>query len=254
MTGVSSTPGPCDLLVLVAHPDDAELNCGGTLALSAVQGWKTGVVDFTRGELGTRGTPEIRGEEAAAAARVLGLTYRINLGLPDGHLRDTDEARRLVVELLRAMRPSVVIAPPREDHHSDHAAAAEIVANSFYLAGVGKYCPGLEPWRPHALLHYAGSRAAVPQIVVDTTSVHERRMEAVRCYRSQLYNPESREGATRIALPEFLDWIEGKLSRHGFLIGARYGEAYTSPDPVPISDPVRILGRGKWEKHPGAKT
>ena len=240
-----SAAGPCDLVAFVAHPDDAELNCGGTLALAASQGYKTAVVDFSRGELSTRGTLEERAKETEAATKALGLTYRIQLGLPDGHLRDEDESRFLVVDVIRRMRPQVVIAPPRDDHHPDHMAVAETVARSFYLAGVRKYHPGLEPWRPNSLLHYVGARAVVPQCVVDISAVYEERAEAIRCFRSQFHDPGSAQPATRIALPEFMSWIEGMTRHYGYLIGASYGEAYTSAEPVPIVDPVQVFGRAK---------
>lgn len=244
---ISSTPGPCDLVVFTAHPDDAELNCGGTLILARDQGWKTAVVDFTLGELSTRGTPETRAEETAAASRLLGLTRRINLELPDGHLRDSDENRKLVVRLIRQMRPRVVIAPPPEDHHADHMAVATVLSNSLYLGGVEKYCPDLEPWRPGSLLHYLGSRAAIPQLVVDISSVHQERTEAVLCYRSQFHDPSSTERATRISHPEFLEWVNGALRHYGLLIGVSYGEAYTSSEPVPVFNLVEQFGRGQWE-------
>lgn len=246
-SGARLALGPCDLIAFVAHPDDAELNCGGTLALAAKQGYKTAVVDFTRGELSTRGTPETREEETRNASRVLDLAYRVQLGRPDGHLRDDDDARGRVVEILRTARPKVVIAPPFDDHHPDHIAVAEVVARSFYLAGVKKYRPGLDPWRPNSLLHYAGSRAVTPRFVVDITPVYETRKRAIECYRSQFHDPGTRETQTRIALPEFMEWIEGMVRHYGFLIGASYGEAYTSPEPVPISNPVQVFGREKWE-------
>ncbi|MCZ6792648.1 MAG: bacillithiol biosynthesis deacetylase BshB1 [Planctomycetota bacterium] len=245
---VSSTAGPCDLVVFAAHPDDAELNCGGTLLLGADQGWKTAVVDFTRGELSTRGTPERRANETDEASHVLGLSYRVNLGLADGHLHDSDENRQAVVRLLRSMRPRVVIAPPLEDHHADHVAVARILESSLYLSGVEKYCPDADPWRPHTLLHYVGSRSVAPQIVVDISSVHERRTRAVLSYRSQFHDPQSEERPTRISHPEFLDWVNGALKHYGLLIGASYGEGYTSPEPVPVFNLVEQLGRVRWEQ------
>lgn len=244
---------PCELVAFVAHPDDAELNCGGTLALAAARGQRVAVVDLTRGELGTRGTPERRAEEAALAARALGLSARINLGLPDGHLHDTDEARRAVVDILRRLRPTVVIAPPLEDHHPDHAAAGRILANSVYLAGVARYAPGLEPWRPHALLHYLGSRAGVPRLVVDVTPAHEARRAAILCYRSQFHDPDSKEPATRISHPQFLEAIEGTSRRYGALIGVPFGEAFTSAEPVPTTDLVGLYERVPW-KHPDSRS
>jgi len=239
-------PTRCDIVAFAAHPDDMELTCGGTLALTARQGWKAGAVDFTRGELSTRGTPEMRAAEAERAARVLGLACRINLDLPDGHLRDTDEVRGMVVRLLRVLRPKVVIAPPLEDHHPDHMAVAEVVSRSFDLAGVGKYAPPEQPWRPHVLLHYLGSRAAVPSLVVDVTSVFDVRNEAILCYRSQFHREDSTEPPTRISHPSFLDAIDGGCRRHGALIGVPYGEAFVSRTPVPVADLVSLYAMKPW--------
>jgi bacillithiol biosynthesis deacetylase BshB1 len=240
---------PCDIVAFAAHPDDVELTCGGTLALAAEQGWKAGACDFTRGELSTRGTPEVRAREAEEAAKVLGLSCRVNLGLPDGHLRDTDEARQLVVRVIRLMRPRVVIAPQLADHHADHIAVGEIVSRSLYLAGVARYAPGEEPWRPHVLLHYVGGQAVVPSLIVDISSVHEKRMRAIRCHASQFHRPGANEPPTRISHPDFLAAIEATSRRHGFLIGVPFGEAFTTAGPVPVQDLVSLYARKPWE-HP----
>lgn len=238
----------CDIAAFTAHPDDMELNCGGTLALSVAQGWKAAAVDFTRGELGTRGTPEIRAREAEAAARILGLTCRMNLGLPDGHLHDSDEARKIVVRVLRTLRPRVVIAPPLVDHHPDHVAVAVILARSMHLAGVARYLPDIEPWKPHVLLHYAGGRAIAPSIIVDTTSVHETRRRAILEYRSQFHQEGSTERPTRISHPMFLDAVEAASRRFGALIGVPFGEGFIATDPVPAIDLVSLYRRTPWEQ------
>ena len=244
-------PLPCDIVAFAAHPDDAELTCGGTLALAVRQGWKAAVVDFTRGELSTRGTVEERRKEAAEAARVLGLTCRVNLELPDGHLHDSDENRKLVVRLLRKMRPRVVIAPPLLDHHPDHMAVARIIQRCFFLAGVEKYAEGDPPWKPHALLHYMGTAPAAPDLVVDVSSVHEVRMEAIRCYRSQFYREGADEPPTRISHPDFLTTVEGMSRRMGFFIGISFGEGFTSMAPVPVPDPVSLYFHAPWSQ-PGS--
>ncbi|MBI4605137.1 MAG: bacillithiol biosynthesis deacetylase BshB1 [Planctomycetes bacterium] len=243
---------PCDIVAFTAHPDDVELNCGGTLALAVRQGWKAGAVDFTRGELGTRGTPEVRAREAEEAARVLGLSCRTNLGLPDGRLRDTDEARLLVVRALRLLRPRVVIAPPLADHHPDHGAVGAILAASLHLAGIAKYAPDLEPWRPHALLHYLGMRGGPPDLVVDVTSVYETRVAAILAHASQFHREGSAERPTRIAHPHFLEAVEAAVRRSGALIGVRYGEGYTLEGPVPVADLVALFAEEPW-KHPEAQ-
>lgn len=250
----ATEPTPCDIVAFTAHPDDMELTCSGTLAVAARRGWRAGAVDFTRGELGTRGTPEIRAEEAACAARILGLASRVNLALPDGHLRDDDSTRKAVVRLLRRMRPRVVIAPPLEDHHPDHVAVGEVLARSVYLAGVRRYAPGEDPpWRPHVLLHYLGSQAAVPTLVVDTAEVYAIRTRAIACYRSQFFRDGSAEPPTRISHPDFLAAIEARCRYHGALIGAAFGEAYTSHGPVPAGDLVALYSKAPWE-HPRGET
>jgi bacillithiol biosynthesis deacetylase BshB1 len=240
----------CDIVAFMAHPDDAELQCGGTLALAVARGSRAAVVDFSRGELATRGTPEQRDREAEAAARELGLCCRVNLGLPDGHIEDTHAARKEVVRLLRIMRPKVVIAPALSDHHPDHMAVAQIIDRSFYLAGIAKYLPELEPSRPNTLLHTMGTRPGVPSLVVDISEVYEIRKKAIACYGSQLHKEDSTEPRTRISHPEFNDWVEGGLRHFGFFIGASYGEGFTSPMPVPVSDPVKQYSVIPWKNLP----
>jgi bacillithiol biosynthesis deacetylase BshB1 len=235
---------PFDLAVFSAHPDDAELCCGGLLLLAAEQGRRTAVIDLTRGELGSLGTPEIREQEAAQAAQVLCLTERRNLALPDGHLRDTDENRAHIVRVVRELRPTLVIAPPREDHHPDHMAVAELMRQSLYLCSIRKYLPKLPPWRPKALLHHMGSRHGTPKFVVDISSVIERRMEAVRCYRSQFDSPQP-GFPVRIASEQFLDSIQANLGHYGSLIGVAYGEPYDSEVPLAVSDLVGLFSSEK---------
>ena len=242
---------PCDIVAITAHPDDMEICCGGTLALAVQQGWKAGAVEFTRGELGTRGTVAVRSREAEDAARVLGLSCRLNLELPDGHLHDSDEARKLVVRVLRLMRPRVVIAPPLRDHHPDHIAVAEIVSRSMHLSGVAKCVPELEPWRPHVLLHYlSGTRPLAPSLVVDISSVFEQRTKAMMCHRSQFFAEGSTERKTRIAHPDFPKVIEGRLRHFGGLIGVAFAEAFSTEEPVPVADVVALYARTPWAHPP----
>jgi bacillithiol biosynthesis deacetylase BshB1 len=239
------TASKCDLIVFAAHPDDAELTCGGTLLVARQQGWVTAVVDVTRGELGSLGTPEIRAREASEAAAKLELSDRANLGLPDGHLRDCDEYRLEVVRAIRERRPRVVIAPPRDDHHPDHMAVAELVRQSFYLCGIRKYLEDVPHYRPRALLHYVGSRATPPQLVVDITDVFDRKMEAIECYRSQ-FEGEADSPTLRINQTYFLDSIRGHARHYGSLIGVPRGEAFTSEVPLPVSDLVGLFGDDPW--------
>ena len=237
----------CDLLVFSAHPDDAELCCGGLLLVAASQGWKTGVVDLTRGEAGSLGSPETRLNEARRAGQILGLAHRRNLGLADGHLRDTDANRALIVETVRELKPQVVVGPPREDHHPDHMATAELLRQSMFLCGVKKYAPDSPPWRPKALLQHFGSRAVAPQLVVDISGVFKKRMEAVRAYESQFGVDQPADFPVRLASSRFLKSIEATLAYYGSLIGVAYGEPFTSEAPLPVKDLVGLFSIEPWK-------
>ena len=237
----------CDLLVFAAHPDDAELSCGGLLLLSAKQGRKTGVIDLTRGEMGSLGTPDLRVQEADAAAKVLGLSVRRNLGLPDGHLRDCDEYREIIVRIIRELRPQIIIGPPPEDHHADHMALSQLLRQSFFFSGVRKYLPELDPWRPKALLQHYSSRPIEPKCIVDITEVIEERFEAIRCYKSQFDVPQPKDFPIRLASSGFLDSIRSSLMHYGAMIGVPYGEPYKSETPLPVGDLVGLFSHEPWK-------
>jgi bacillithiol biosynthesis deacetylase BshB1 len=244
---MSVSDAPCDIVVFAAHPDDAELCAGGLLAKTVRQGRRAAVVDLTRGELGSLGAPETRAREAAAAAEVLGLAERRNLGLPDGQVRDTDENRRLIVRAVRELRPRAVICPPAVDHHPDHMGVAELVRQSFYLCGIRNYLPDLPPWKPKALLHHFGSRVIQPQLVVDVSDVFDIKMRAVRCYESQFTARQSGDFALRIASGRFLESIEATLKYYGSLIGVAYGEPFTSELPLPVADLAGLFEIEPWK-------
>jgi bacillithiol biosynthesis deacetylase BshB1 len=238
---------PVDLVVFAAHPDDAELCCGGLLLNTARSGRSAAVVDLTRGELGSLGTPERRAQEAEAAAKVLGLAQRINLGIPDGHVRDTDENRRAIVSVIRQLRPQLVVAPPLDDHHPDHMGTAQLLRQSFYLCGIKNYLPELAPHRPRALLHHMGTRPMTPQVVVDISAVIEQRMDAVRCFKSQFGEPQNTDFPVRIASKKFLESIEATLKYFGSLIGVAYGEPYAGELPLPAVDLVGLFDIEPWK-------
>lgn len=237
----------CELLVITAHPDDAELCTGGLLLAAAACGWKTAVADLTRGELGSLGTPEIRAQEASAAAKVLGLTKRLNLELADGGVRDTDDSRKKIVRLVRELRPRIVVTHSLDDHHPDHMGAAQLVKQSFYLCGIRKYLPALPPWRPRGLLYAFSSRMARPDIIVDISDVVERRMEAVLCYRSQFEAQPQPGFSVRIGSNLFLESHRASLKHWGSLIGVPYGEPYVSEAPIAVGDPTFLFGSEPWK-------
>lgn len=221
-----------DILALAAHPDDAELGCGGTLIAHIQAGKKVGVVDLTRGELGTRGTPEQRDQEAAASAQIMGLSVRHNLGLPDGFFQDVQEHQLKVVAAIRAFRPEIVLANALFDRHPDHGKGADIAYTSCFLAGLAKVVTvdaqgkPQEPWRPKALYHYIQSQFIEPDFVVDISSVWEQKMSAIRAFKSQFYDPSSKEPVTYISTPEFLRMLESRAIEMGHAIGVKYGEGF----------------------------
>lgn len=241
-----------DVLALAAHPDDVELCAGGTMCLLARQGYKTGVVDFTRGELGTRGTPEIRAKEAAIAAEFMRLSVRENLGMPDGNIENTPEHRERIIRIIRRYRPHIVLINPMECRHPDHEAAARLATNALFYAGLRKIetfeddGSPQEPWRPHHVLHYMQTIPFNPTLVVDVSEVWEDRMKALLAYSSQFYNPEYEEGSdephTFISNPGFIKSVEGRARMYGYMIGAEYGEPFLyRHGPFGVTDLVGIL-------------
>lgn len=220
-----------DLLVIGAHPDDAEVHVGGLLALASRRGLKAAILDLTRGDLGTRGTPETRHQEAMAAARILGVD-RIILDLPDARFGEGNLERDRIVAVLRDLRPSVVILPHPEDHHPDHRRVYRLGCEAAYLAGLKNYpCPG-ERWRPAALAWTGGVNPPTPpDLVIDVSAVWPVRMEAFDAFGSQ-FAQDPALPATRIAHPTFRRGIEGRAMHWGSLIQAEFAEGLWCEKPV----------------------
>jgi len=222
-----------DILVLAAHPDDAELGCGATIAKHVDLGRRVGIVDLTRGELGTRGTPEIRQQEAAAAATILGITIRENLGLPDGFFQNDVESQRKVIQTVRKFQPDIVLTNAVLDRHIDHGKGASLVFDSCFLAGLSKIetVDGngklQQPWRPSAVYHFIQSQLIEPDFIVDASGHWERKMEAIKAYKTQFFDPSSSEPETYISKPAFLKMIEGRGIEFGHAIGVSHGEGFT---------------------------
>lgn len=229
-----------DVLAIGAHPDDVEMICGGTIAKMVDRGYRVAIVDMTRGELGTRGTPEERAREAEAAARVLGVVERINLGLPDTRVSNDEEARVLVVEQIRRLRPKLVMSHYWDDLHPDHSATGHIVADTMYPAGFANFPARGEPYRPNEYLFFMAHFGFEPSFIVDIADYHERKLESVKCYRSQLHD-ETRDGLeTLIAQPTFLKRLEGRARHFGNMIYREFGEPFLVRRPVPVDDPVAL--------------
>jgi bacillithiol biosynthesis deacetylase BshB1 len=232
-----------DAVLFGAHPDDVELSCGGLAARLAAHGHRVGIVDLTRGERASRGDVETRAREAQAAAAILGAAHRESLALPDGGLASTDPVqRRAVVACLRALRPSLVVAPDRHDPHPDHVEASSLVAAACYLAGLERYDAPGERFRPGRLL-FAIYRSDTPaHLVVDVGEVWEKRMAAVRAHASQLA-PGAGPG-TYLTEPGFLGAVESRARAWGALAGFALGEGYRVRGPWPVADARALLGPG----------
>src|SRR5205807_1606228 len=234
-----------DALAVFSHPDDAELTMAGTLLKLKSLGHRTGVLDMTRGEMGTRGTPEIRAKESLDAARVMGLDVRLNLGLPDGHISVNDEARSAMVRVLRAHRPKVLFTSHWDDPHPDHAATARIVRGAARLATMRRYDEeaglGLAAIRMPAIAHAVYSRLTIPSFIVDVSEFAEGKMNAIRAYASQFYSAQSNEPSTRISEQGFLKQIEDRMRYYGSLIGVDAGEAFYVREALNVEDPFALL-------------
>ncbi len=230
-----------DLLAIAAHPDDAELTCGGTLARCAEQGYRTGILDLTRGEMATRGTPEIRAEEAARAAQVLGLVFRGNAGLPDAHLENSEEARKVVVGFLRRLRPRTVILPYRRGRHPDHRIASELARDACFLSGLAAYDGGAAE-RPAKILYALAYREdpIKPTFVVPLSEAqYEKKAAAIRCYASQ-FQGASQAGEIFPTGQPLLELVETQTRHYGSLIRQPYGEPYYTEETVSVDDVVAL--------------
>jgi bacillithiol biosynthesis deacetylase BshB1 len=238
-------PLELDVLAVFSHPDDAELTCGGTLLKMKSLGRSAGVVDVTRGEMGTRGTPEQRFEEAREAARIMRLDVRVNLEQPDGHVFVTDEARTALVRVIRTYRPKLVLTAHWDDPHPDHAATARLAREAARLASMRRYDEEAELPAVHvpALAHAVYSRLVVPSFIVDISDFIEDKMRAILAHRSQFYDPSSAEPVTRISEKGFLQQLEHRWRYYGSLIGVAAGEAFYVREALNVEDPVALLTR-----------
>jgi len=225
-----------DIIAFGAHPDDVELFAGGTMAKMAAFGHSTGIVDMSRGELGTRGSPSLRKLEAAKAAKILGLKMRTNLGLSDGNVPVTSEARLKVIRVLRQHCPKIVLTHHWDDRHPDHVNTSRLVAEAVHHSGLAKIKTGQERYRPPTLLFFKLPATLPPSFIVDVSDYAEQRDAAIRAYQSQLFNPSSREPSTRLSHPDFLTHIENIHSYYGTLIGKLKGEAFHFKGTLEITD------------------
>lgn len=232
---------PVDILAIAAHRDDVELTCAGTLLRAVDAGYRTGVLDLTAGESGTRGSAPQRAREADEAARILGVAERRNAGLPDAHLHNTEEARRVVVEHLRHFAPRVVILPFAVGRHPDHRVASELGRDACYLAGLARYDAAGAPHRPHKILYALAYREdpVKPSFVVDISGQFDRKLAAIRCYGSQF---DGAKGAGEIfpTGQDLYSLVETQNAHYGSLIRRRYGEPFFTHETMLVEDVVKL--------------
>ena len=234
-----------DILAIFAHPDDVELAVGGTLLRMKSLGYRTGALDVTQGEMGTRGTAEGRAEEATDAASILKLDIRENLGLADGHVFADDESRRKLVRVLRRLKPKVIMTHQDGDPHPDHNHIVHLVRESARLASMRKYEEetGEEKIKVPIVAHNVFSRRLQPSFVVDISDFLEEKMAAIRAHKSQFYDPESTEPETRLTTKEFLTDLESRSRYFGSMIGVIAGEPFYVREALNVEDPIKLLMR-----------
>ena len=233
-----------DVLAIAAHPDDIEMTCAGTVLSLVAQGKTVAGVDLTRGELGTRGTPEIRAQEAAEGARIMQLAARENMGFRDGFFRNDEEHQLALIPIIRQYRPTIVLTNTPDDRHPDHGRAAELVVDACFYAGlrqietVGKDGQPQEAHRPVLVYHFIQDRALKPDFVVDVTPYWEQKLQAIQAYQSQFFtaNSNSNEPQSYISGEPFMKFLESRTREHGHMIGAEFGEGFISKRMLGVTD------------------
>lgn len=231
-----------DILIMAAHPDDAEMSCGGTIASSIAKGRKVGIVDFTRGELGTRGTPEIRAAEAAAASEILRISARENLGFRDGFFKNDEVHQMKLIAAIRRYQPKIVLANAIEDRHPDHGKGASLAVDACFLSGlrmIETFDTDGTPqaaWRPKALYHYIQDVYIKPDLVIDISDYWALKEVAIRAYKSQFFDADSKEPESYLTSPVFLEFLKARSQDMGHKIGASFGEGYTKTKMIGIND------------------
>jgi bacillithiol biosynthesis deacetylase BshB1 len=235
-----------DILAFGAHPDDVELGCAGTLLGAVAEGKKVGVIDLTKGELGTRGTVEQRLKEAQMASQILGISVRENLGMADGFFENNKDHQLLIIQTIRRFQPSIIFCNAPEDRHPDHGRAAQLVEDAAFLAGLLKVettYNGIaqSAWRPTQVFHYIQSRSLTPNFVVDISAQMDKKMESILAHSSQFYDPNSKEPETFISGTAFLEFVKGRAKELGQQIGVQYAEGFITKKMLGIASLDAII-------------
>lgn len=234
-----------DILAVGVHPDDVELGCSGTILRHIAQGKKVGILDLTEGQLGSRGNPVLRLEEATNSAKILGIAVRENLGFDDGFFKNDKEHQLAIIKIIRKYKPEVVLCNAPKDRHPDHGRASQLVSEACFYSGLVKIETQIngedqEYWRPKAVYHYIQDRYLQPDFVVDVSDYVDKKMEAILAFSSQFYNPDSNEPETPISSLEFLNFVKSRMEDFGRDAGYKYAEGYTTERVIGIRDILNI--------------
>lgn len=234
-----------DILAIGAHPDDVELSCSGTILKHIQQGYSVAIADLTQGELGTRGSAELRLQEAASSQAYMGVAHRVNLGLADGFFEADRDSLIKLVEVIRRFQPEIVLANALKDRHPDHASGATFASKACFLAGLVKiettYQGQIqERWRPRSVYHYIQDYNLHPDLVVDITEHFDHKMGSIKCFKSQFYDPNSNEPESPISGKSFLDYMESKARMFGRYINVEFAEGFNVARPIGISDLLKV--------------
>ena len=232
-----------DILAFGPHPDDVELGCGGTLCKLKKMGYSTGIIDLTKGELGSRGTVEQRNKESTKAGKILNIDYRENIKLPDGGIDPSPENRAKIIRIIREHKPIIIFAPYLDDRHPDHVHASRLITESWFFAGVRKVMPELKPHRPYRIIYYMAKYEFQPSFVIDISEEFDKKFQALKAYQSQFYNPEWPEQQTFISSRWFIESVEFRARHFGWMAGVKYGEPFWIKETLAIDDPVPIFSR-----------
>jgi bacillithiol biosynthesis deacetylase BshB1 len=231
-----------DFLAFGVHPDDVELGCAGVLLVEKANGKLTGIIDLTQGELGTRGSVDTRKEEATAAAKILNVDIRENLNLADGFFENNEVHQRQIITALRKYQPEIIFCNAPEDRHPDHGRSAALVADAAFLSGLMKIETvndgvAQKPWRPKYVFHYIQDRYLKPDVIFDISSSLEKKIESVKAYKTQFYDPQSKDvNQTYISTPEFLEGVIARAAMFGKMIGVKYGEGFITKKMIGINN------------------
>ena len=235
-----------DILVIMAHPDDAELSCSGTILSSISNGMSVGIIDLTKGELGTRGNEKIRLKEADDSAKVLGVKFRDNLGLRDGFFDSNEKSVLLLIEKIRLHTPNIIITNAKTDRHPDHENTSKLVKKASFLSGLIKIKTKInnknqDLFRPNIILYCIQNNYINPDFIVDISKHFDKKIESIKCFKSQFYNPNSDEAESFISTEEFMDFINARSIEMGHSIGVKHGEGFTSDSKIKIDNLFNII-------------